>query len=287
MTLRELFFSPDTGVLRSLWRIPWLVLWVAPVVLGVGALSRSLRPHLSGTPLLLVSAASGLAFILGTLLVYRLFAKVVEHRTDLPELRLDGDTPRHLGLGFLMGGGSMLIIVGVLALAGSYHVEAVQGFAVAFKAVFFYLPQTFSEDFLFCLVLFRLVKEGLGRRVALVVAPLLFCAAHVSNPNESLLGLTEVALGGLVMYAAYDRTGSFYTVWGLHFSWNFTMNGLFGLANSGQALTGLLRARVTGPTWFTGGVTGPEASVMALAFDLFWCLVLLKVSDRWLRPREG
>jgi len=74
--------------------------------------------------------------------------------------------------------------------------------------------------------------------------------------------------------------------WALHFPWNFTVNWVFGLANSGQALPGLIRSRVTGPTWFTGGATGPEASVLALGFDLILLLVVWRASDQQLRAVE-
>jgi len=284
MPLSRIFFNPATGILRAGWRIPWLALWVAPMFLGVGLLSKAMRPHLSGGSLVVASAATGLLFILGSLLIFRLFARVVEHRTDLPELRVDGHTLRHVALGLLCGGGTMLVIVGILALAGSYHVDAVNGPLAVVKALALYLPQSFSEDLVFCLILFRLIKEGLGRRTALLIAPVLFSLAHLGNSHESMLGLLEIFTGGVLMYSLFERTGSFFTVWAFHFSWNFTMNGIFGLANSGQALTGLFRSRVTGPVWFTGGATGPEASILALGFDLVLLLVIWKASDRQLRP---
>jgi hypothetical protein len=287
MSLKQVFFNESTGILRAGWRIPLLVLGYAPILFGVGLLSKTVRPHLAGGALLAASAASGLLLILASLGMYGLFARKVERRKELPELRVDGDTPRHVGLGFLLGGGTMLAIVGILALAGSYHLEAVNGPLVVVKALAFYLPQSFSEDFLFCLILYRLIKEGLGRRAALLIAPVLFSLAHMNNPNESLLGLLEIVTGGVLMYYAYDRTGSFFTVWGLHFSWNFTMNGIFGLANSGQAIPGLLTSRVTGPTWLTGGATGPEASVLALGLDLLLFVAIWRISDRQLRARTA
>lgn len=287
MPLSRIFFNPSTGILRAGWRIPWLMLWVAPVFIGVGFLSRALRAHLSGWSLVGGSAATGLLFILGALWIFRVFARVVEHRSELPELRVNGDTLRHVILGLLCGGGTMVLIVGILALAGSYHVEAVNGPMAVVKALVLYIPQSFAEDFLFCLVLYRLIKGGLGRMAALLVAPVLFSLAHMGNQHESVLGLLEIFTGGVLMYSLFERTGSFFTVWALHFSWNVTMNGIFGLANSGQAIPGLIRSRVSGPVWFTGGTTGPEASILALSFDVILLLVVWKASDRQLRAVES
>lgn len=287
MPKSPILFNPSTGVLRAGWRILWILVWVAPFFFGMGMLAKLVRAHLEGPALVAGKALHGALFILGSLWIYQLFARVVEGRTAFPELRMDGDTPRHAGLGILLGGGTMLVIVSVLALAGSYHVEGSNGPAVLLKAAVFYLPQSFSEDFVFCLILYRLIKEGLGRKMALLVAPLLFSAAHLGNPNESVLGLLEILAGGVLMYYVYDRTGSFFTVWMLHFSWNFTMNGIFGLANSGANIPGFLRSRVTGPTWLTGGATGPEASVLAVGLDVLLFAVIWKVSDQRLRARSA
>lgn len=286
MTLKQIFINPTTSLVRAGWRIPALVLSVAPIFLGVSLLSNAVRPHLA-SPLQKVAgtAVTGLLLILGALWIYRLFARFVERRADPAELRIDQDFPLHAGLGFLLGGGAMILIVAILAVTGSYHIEAVNGPLTLLKSLFFYLPQSFSEDFVFCLILFRLLKEGLGRKAALLLAPVLFSAAHLGNDHESVLGLLEIVTAGVLMYYAYDRTGSFFTVWGLHFSWNFTMNGVFGLANSGQAIPGLIKSHVTGPTWLTGGATGPEASVLALTMDILLLIAIWKISDEQLRAR--
>lgn len=282
---RHLLFNPETGILRAGWRIPWLLLWVAPVSIALQLLSRWIKPHL---PPSLAGPWRGFmmpVFIGAVLGTYRLFAHYVEHRTTA-ELRLDRDTPWHVGLGFLLGGGAMLLIVGLLALTGCYRVETWNSLWLIPKTMVFYLPQSFAEDFLFGLILYRLVRAGLGKKVALILVPLLFSLAHMGNRNESALGLIEIVTGGFLMYSALERTGRFWTLWALHFSWNFTMNGIFGLANSGQDLPGLLGPRVSGPVWLTGGATGPEASVLAIGFDLLLLFLLWKAPDRVLRSRS-
>jgi membrane protease YdiL (CAAX protease family) len=248
-------------------------------------MNKVVAPHLPGPLIRPVKILAGLAFIPAALWVYRGFARIVERR-EPAELALDHDTRRHISLGFLLGGGVMLLITGILATAGSYKVASIGSAWILWRALYFYLPQTFIEDFVFGLVLYRLLREGIGRRWALLVAPALFAAAHLGNDNESFLGLAEIVAAGCVMYYVFERTGSFWTVWALHFSWNFTMNGVLGMANSGQDLGGFLHPAITGPAWFTGGATGPEASVLALGFDLLLLLLLWKASDRTLRSRS-
>lgn len=285
MGVKAVFYNPSTKVLRPGWRIPLLLLWTIPILAGLGWLSKLIQLGESQPMFLPIKAATGLAYILSLLGVYALFARVVERRNPA-ELKVDRGALRHLALGFLMGGGVMLCLTAVLALAGCYRVASLNSAWFMLRALIFYLPQSFIEDFLFCLILYRLLREGLGRRAALIVAPLLFMAAHLGNRNESPIGLLEIFTGGCLMYYAFDRTGSFWTVWAMHFSWNFIMNGVLGLANSGQAIPGFIRPVVSGPAWLTGGATGPEASVLAVGFDLLLLLLLWKSKDRWLAPQR-
>lgn len=282
MTFKNLFLDPGTRILRPGWRIPWLILWVAPLVAVLGGLVTLARRHVPGPWLPVARGLLGLVLILGALAIYRRFIRRVERRVP-DEVQVDAHTPWHAGLGFLLGGGAMLLITAILALAGAYRVEAFHSPWLLLKAAIFYLPQSFSEDFLFCLVLFRPLREGIGRRPALIVAPLLFALAHLGNPNESLLGISEIVTSGMVMYYAFDRTGRFWTVWALHFSWNFTMNGVLGMANSGLALQGWIRPALAGPAWLTGGATGPEASALAVGLDLLLLLLLSRMSGQRLR----
>lgn len=285
MRFNHVLFNPETRILRSGWRILWLSLWVWPLFLALRPLVRLARQHLQEPWLRGASALLGLAIILGCLGLYRLFARVVEHRVPC-EVQLDRQTPGYVGLGFLLGGGAMLVITAILALVGAYRVEGFNSAWGLVRALVFYLPQTFIEDFAFCLVLFRPLREGIGRWPALVVAATLFMVAHAPNDNESVLGLLEILTGGLLMYYAFDRTNRFWTVWALHFSWNFTMNGVLGMANSGQAFTGWIKPVITGPVWLTGGATGPEASVLALGLDLLALFLLSRLQDDWFRGSE-
>jgi len=282
MTLKHLFMDPGTRILRPGWRIPWLILWVMPLVVALNALVTLARRRVPSPWLPAARALLGMVLILGALAIYRWFIRRVEHRPP-HEVQVNPHTPWHVGLGFLMGGGAMFLITAILTLAGAYRVEAFHSPWLLLKAAIFYLPQSFSEDFFFCLVLFRPLREGIGRRPALAVASLLFALAHLGNPNESVLGIAEIVTSGMVMYYAFDRTGRFWTIWALHFSWNFTMNGVLGMANSGLALQGWIQPTLTGPAWLTGGATGPEASALAVGLDLLLLLLLSRMSAQQLR----
>ena len=145
MNPRNLLFNPETRILRAGWRIPWLLLWIAPVAIALQGLSRWIKPQLAPSLLGPWKGLMALVFISAMLGMYRLFAHYVEHRTPV-ELRLDRDTPWHVGLGFLLGGGVMLLIVGILAVTGCYRVETWNSLWLIPRAVVFYLPQSFAEE---------------------------------------------------------------------------------------------------------------------------------------------
>jgi hypothetical protein len=51
---------------------------------------------------------------------------------------------------------------------------------------------------------------------------------------------------------------------GIHFAWNFTQGGIFGVAVSGIQANGLLQATLSGPELLSGGAFGAEASIIAV-----------------------
>ena len=51
---------------------------------------------------------------------------------------------------------------------------------------------------------------------------------------------------------------------GIHFAWNFTQGGIFGIAVSGQEVEGLFQSTLEGPALLTGGEFGAETSVIAI-----------------------
>ncbi|MET7336701.1 CPBP family intramembrane glutamic endopeptidase [Nonomuraea sp. NPDC005650] len=147
-----------------------------------------------------------------------------------------------------------------------------------------------AEELLFRGVLFRIVEERTGTVIALVVSAVLFGATHLVNVNATLWGALSLALtGGTMTAAAYVATRSLWLPISLHFAWNFTHAGIFGVVLSGSNLPphGLLNATLSGPAPLTGGTFGPEASLLALLVCLGPTVVWLRRAARTgqLRPR--
>ena len=93
------------------------------------------------------------------------------------------------------------------------------------------------------------------------------------------MGLVMVFLAGIVFSYALWRTGSLWWGVGAHMSWDWAQSFLFGVPDSGTLSAGrLFSTHPAGPVWLSGGVDGPEGSVLVIPARL---LLLLAV---WLHP---
>ncbi|MDQ2714607.1 MAG: CPBP family intramembrane metalloprotease [Chloroflexota bacterium] len=205
--------------------------------------------------------------------VYLLASKYLERRPlaemGLPRLH----AMRDLLLGFTIGACLMSIIIGILALAGWYHITSIEpvgnvptmileGLIVFFCAAVF-------EEVLFRGIAFRLLEQGLGSWIALGLSALFFGASHFANPHATLIGAVAVVLtGGLLAATVFMLTRSLWPVIGLHWAWNYFEGPVFGAQVSGRSLPPILHSTITGPALWTGGTFGPEAGLVVVIVGL-------------------
>jgi hypothetical protein len=124
-------------------------------------------------------------------------------------------------------------------------------------------------------IIFRITEESLGTWLALFISGLLFGLAHLANPNATVVAALSIALeAGVLLAAGYIVTRRLWVSIGMHFAWNFTLGGIFGVAVSGIEVRGLLKATLTGPDLLSGGPFGPEASVLAVLVCTSMAIIL-------------
>jgi membrane protease YdiL (CAAX protease family) len=220
-------------------------------------------PAVGGVRLLL---SAGLSVLL-TYGTYRAYVRLVERR-EPDELGLTGAL-RELGGGVLFGALLFCLVIGVLAALGLYSIGGLNPPPVLVLSLSISMISGFVEEVLFRGVLFRIVEESLGTWIALGISAVLFGLLHLGNPNATLAGAVAIAIeAGVLLAAAYAFTRRLWLPIGIHFAWNFTQGGIFGVAVSGNEIPGLLLGRLTGPAWLSGGAFGAEASVVAVVLCL-------------------
>ena len=85
---------------------------------------------------------------------------------------------------------------------------------------------------------------------------------------------------GVLLGAAYVLTRRLWMAIGIHFAWNFTQAGLFGVNVSGVSLGGLLESMLSGPDLISGGSFGVEASLFTVALGLALGVFFLVLAHR-------
>ena len=94
---------------------------------------------------------------------------------------------------------------------------------------------------------------------------LLFSLTHLPNAGEDPFGLVMVFVSGFVFSYALWRTGSLWWGIGFHMTWDWGQSFLFGVPDSGTlSAHRLFVTHASGRLLLSGGVTGPEGSLLVL-----------------------
>lgn len=270
----KLLFVGPRG-LRAVWRLLifiglLLILFGGTALVRTGGLQglRKAHNHLSNvtvTPFKLgVSEAIAFAILcLATAIMARL-----EHRKfseyGLPLRQALG---KDFGIGCLFG---FLSISGTLlgmfllhgfriigfALHGMAMLYPLSGWAIAFLMVGLF------EEFLNRGYLQYTLACGIGFWPGAFVMSGFFALGHAFNPRETRVGVASVVLFGLLLCLFLRRSGSLWCAIGFHTAYDWGQT-LFGVPDSGIApYHSLFNSAFSGPHWITGGIVGPEASVL-------------------------
>jgi membrane protease YdiL (CAAX protease family) len=169
------------------------------------------------------------------------------------------------GLVLLTGLVALLMVTGHASLAwGGLSPGAVLGFGLAWAVAS--LLTGLAEELALRGYLLQTFNRGLGFWPALIITSLLFGALHISNKGEGTIGIISAIMGGAIMALGVRGTGSLWWSIGLHSAWDYVENFLAGTPDSGQICAGtLLRMYPLGPPLLSGGPTGPEGSLFAVA----------------------
>jgi len=255
---------------RPLARLGIALVFVFPVLIAQVAI-WGVRPYLGRLPTAVLSML--IATVVGWA-AYRAYVRIFERRT-LSELSVPGGG-RELFAGVVLGLGAFALSIGILALVGAYHVVGLGDPLPVVLALLSAIAAGTIEEIVFRGVVFRLLEEWGGTWTALAISSLIFGAIHLVNPHATILGAIGVVFeGGVMLAGAYVLTRRLWLPIGIHAGWNFAEGGIFGVPTSGAPSTGVLRGETIGPEWLSGGVFGPEASIVAVLVCVVLGTVLL------------
>jgi uncharacterized protein len=268
-------------------RLAIALAFVVPVLIVQIAI-WAVRPTLGRLPTAVLSML--IATVLGWA-AYRAYVRIFERRA-LTELSVPGGG-RELFAGVALGLGAFAASIAILALVGAYRVVGLGTVLPVVLALLSAIAAGTIEEIVFRGVVFRLLEEWGGTWTALAISSVLFGGIHLLNPHATALGAIGVVFeGGVMLAGAYVLTRRLWLPIGIHAGWNFAEGGIFGVPTSGAPSTGVLRGETVGPEWLSGGIFGPEASIVAVVVCIVLGTVLLVraarrgrfIAPRWKRP---
>jgi membrane protease YdiL (CAAX protease family) len=213
-------------------------------------------------------------------------------KREATELRL---RPIHLMLGGVSGAALVALPTAVLFALGVYERVLFRGASPALLGVAAVIGiAAVLEELAYRCLLFRLVERAWGTKVALVVQAVAFALRHLENVEQGgirdvVTMLVSVTVAGLLWAGVYVLSRNLWVVAANHAAWNFT------ILLSGLPLSGIedwrklapLESRLAGPEWLTGGMFGPESSLLVIASTTVAVVLLLRAARRrgaWVAP---
>jgi uncharacterized protein len=108
-----------------------------------------------------------------------------------------------------------------------------------------------------------------------------FGFVHTGNNGENWIGIFQAALIGIVLCVSIRVTGSAWWAIGCHAAWDWAETFFYGAADSGQPANGhFLTTSPLGNKLWSGGVDGPEGSILGLPVMVLLLLALLLIYGR-------
>lgn len=187
--------------------------------------------------------------------MYRWLVRSYEER-KIEELSMQ-KCLKHTGIGFLWGILMMAAVIGIFALCGWYKIVGGNfNIASIYRFLMAYFVVAVGEEIVFRGIIFRLLDSQFNLWVALILSAFLFGAAHIINPNATVISTIGISLSSGVLFGLLFKY--YRTLWvpiGIHWSWNFVQGTVSGCPVSGGASDySILESFTSGPELFTGGL---------------------------------
>lgn len=206
-------------------------------------------------------------------------------RREATELHL---RPIPLLLGGVSGAALVALPMAVLFALGIYERVLFRGASSALLGVAILIGiAAILEELVYRCLLFRLLERAWGTPLALVVQAVAFALQHLENVarggiSDAVTTLISVTLVGMLWGAVFVLARNLWVVAANHAAWNFTIL-LAGLPLSGiedWRKLAPLESRFAGSDWLTGGMFGPESSVLVMASTTVAVVLLLRAGRR-------
>jgi hypothetical protein len=261
--VRTVFFGP--AGLKAGWGFAFYVAMFYPLQFAATRWANSLNPPANGLRSMMLEEFGVLLAAVFPALVLMRIERRPWQMYGLPTQQAFG---RLFCIGTAWGFASITLLLaamyglrvfdfGHLALHGARILR----FAI-FWAFFFLLVGLFEEFLLRGYSQFTLTR-AIGFWPSAILLSCTFGLIHLQNAGEQWIGLIAAAAIGFFFCLTLRRTGSLWFAVGFHAAWDWGETFFYSVPDSGTIFPGhLLKSSFHGPRWITGGMVGPEGSVL-------------------------
>lgn len=191
-------------------------------------------------------------------------------------------------LGAVSGAGLVAMPIAVLFALGSYELVQFRGVSSALLGVAAVIGiAALLEELAYRALLFCVLERAWGTGIALLAQAAVFAVGHLENVENGEIAnvaamLVSVTLLGLLWGGVFVLARNVWVVAAHHAAWNFT------ILLSGVPLSGIedwralapIESRYAGPSWMTGGMFGPESSLVVILSTAVAVVLLLRAARR-------
>lgn len=187
-------------------------------------------------------------------------------------LTFDGLAMKDFFVGLILSGLMVGIVFTILLISGLLGIQEISWtdsrIPPILEILLFFLgiglAVGWSEELVFRGYLLQNLRDGIGIFWAVAIMSIYYGIVHMSNPNSTWLAGVIISIFGFLRIFPWLRTGQLWLGMGMHAGWNFLQGPIFGFGVSGYSTQILIRQKVLGPDWITGGSFGPEAGIVVL-----------------------
>ena len=173
-------------------------------------------------------------------------------------------------LGLILSTVCVSLVIGALYFLGYYEVLAVNQVSPFLLDLVVWVTLAAYEEIIFRGIVYRIIEENAGTILALILSTLLFGFGHIFNDNVNIFSIVSASVGGILMALLFSSTRRLWLPIAFHAGWNWAQAsfGLIVSGNEGSKANALFQARINGPELITGGVFGPENSIITIGLLL-------------------
>ena len=187
------------------------------------------------------------------------------------------------GLGLVMSAAAVsLAFIATLLTRQARVMELVPSFGALATAAMPRLGASIAHECVYAYVLVTVLMIVLRHRwIAVAVAAAAAAGIHLMSPGTNAFTAASAAAGVLAGGAAFVVTGRLWMPIALTFGWQMAQGPIFGFASGGLPVPhSWFRQEILEYTAWSGGVLGPDASVIGIAAKLLMAAAVVAFAQR-------